>query len=417
MSIDTARKKKLSSAQIGCLIGALTVYMIAPTQNIPNVITSEVAAMYPTIDQGTLSYWLTITNMVAMLGAFLFGLLAGKKIKFKTITIIALLCFIIGGGSPVLFPDNVSFWLLLGSRALLGLGLGCFTPMAQTVIIRTFANDEKTRSYWLGIGGVCFNIALTFGSTIAGALAMISWQTVFFFYWVGFIPLIIFIIFYKDNSKASGGVEEEKKEEKATWKDVPARAWVLMLCFLLSMLVLGFFTSFGRSVVGEVGVTPVEFGTFMSVRTVGSLIVAACFGFIYKFLKNYCLSMGAICILLGFACFYFTTLSGAANLPIYYVGSFLIGFGMNCLTVGMAMVLSTYVSPAVVAFLMGMNAVAMNCGTFLSSPTSQIFFAVFGADTPVVQVFMMGMILIAAVAVVYFIAVSGKKKQMEASAE
>lgn len=410
MNSEAVERKRLTPLQWGCLIGALTVYMIAPTQNIPNVITSEVAAMFPMMDAGTLSYWLTITNMVAMVGAFLFGLLAGKTIKLKTISIIALICFIVGGGSPVFFPDDVSFWLLLGSRALLGLGLGCMTPMAQTVIITTFSDNEKTRSYWLGIGGVCFNVALTFGSTIAGALALVSWQSVFFFYWIGFIPLVIFIIFFREPEKMVTKEDVDGKVEKASWREVPARAWVLMLCFLLSMLVLGFFTSFGRTVVGTVGVDPAVFGTFMSVRTIGSILVAAIFGFIFKFVKKYCLSVGAICIAIGFCLFYFPSLGTEANLVAFYIGSFMIGFGMNMLTVGMAMVLSLYVSPAVVAFLMGMNAVFMNAGTFLSSPTSLVFFAVFGVDTPVVHIFLFGIIMILIVAAVYAFAVIGRKK-------
>lgn len=405
--------KKLTMAQKGALIGALTVYMIAPTQNIPNVITAEVAALFPMLDAGTLSYWLTITNMVGMLGAFLFGILAGKKLKFKTVTIIALVCFIVGGGAPFFFPDEFPFWLLLGSRALLGLGLGCFTPLGQTVIITTFSEDATKRSYWLGIGGICFNVALTFGSTLAGMLALVSWQSVFAFYFLGFIPLIIFCIFFKEPSKIANETDGEDKPEKASWREVPVRGWVLMLCFMASMLVLGFFTSFGRTIVGEVGVDPAVWGTFMSVRTVGSLLVAACFGFIFKSAKQYCLTLGAVCIGVGFALFYFFSLGTEAVLPVYYVGSFLIGFGMNMLTVGMAMVLSLYVSPAVVAFLMGMNALAMNLGTFLSSPTSQVFFAVFGSDTPVVHIFLMGIIMIAVVAVVYAIAVSGKKIKPE----
>lgn len=415
MSTET-KGTKLNAGMMGALIGSLTVYMIAPTANIPNVITAEIGALFPMMDPGTLSYWLTITNLVGMLGAFLFGTLAGKKLKFKTVTLIALACFIIGGGAPFFFPDEFPFALLLGSRAILGLGLGCFTPLAQTVIITTFSDDETKRSYWLGIGGICFNIALTFGSTLAGMLALISWQTVFAFYFLGLIPLIIFLIFFKEPAKIAEA-NVKSTENKISWREVPARAWVFMACFMLSMLVLGFFTSFGRTIVGEVGVDPAIWGTFMSVRTVGSILVAALFGFIFKFAKQYCLTLGAVSIGIGFALFYFFSLGTEAILPVYYVGSFLIGFGMNMLTVGMAMVLSLYVSPAVVAFITGMNALAMNLGTFASSPVSQIFFAVFGANTPVVHIFLFGIILIAIVAVVYFIAASGKKiKQEEVAA-
>ena len=396
----------LTGAQIGVLIGALAVYAIAPTTNIPNVITSEIQELFQGIDPGTLSYWLTITNLAGMLGAFLFGITAGKILKFKTVTIIALCCYVIGGCLPFFFPDGFSIFALIGARALLGLGMGCCTPMAQTVIITTFKDDEQTRAYWLGIGGICFNIAITLGSTIAGSLALIGWRYVFLFYAIGLIPLILMLLLYKE----TGATVEEKEKPKVKFSEIPARAYVLMLAFMLAMLSLGFFTSFGRTIVGNVGLDPLAWGTIMTVRTVGSILVAAIFGFIYKFVKNYCLVLGGILLIVGMGCFYFFCLGTSPTLPAYYVGAFTIGFGMNMLTCGMAMVLSTFVRPEGVAYLMGMSALSMNLGTFLSSPCSQVFFGIFGADTPVVQIFMFAMIIEAICAALYFFGVTGIKK-------
>ena len=122
------KKQKLTGTQIATLIGAFAVYAIAPTANIPNVITTELSALYPGIDPGTFSYFLTITNLVAMLGAFCFAVFAGKVLKFKTITLIALILFIVGGCAPMLLPDGAPFGLLVASRAVLGLALGGETP-------------------------------------------------------------------------------------------------------------------------------------------------------------------------------------------------------------------------------------------------------------------------------------------------
>ena len=106
MAEATKPRQKLTGTQIGTLVGALAVYACAPTTNIPNVITTELQAVYSSVDPGTLSYFLTITNLLAMAGAFLFGVLAGKYVKFKTITMIAIVLFVVGGAAPLVLPDG-----------------------------------------------------------------------------------------------------------------------------------------------------------------------------------------------------------------------------------------------------------------------------------------------------------------------
>jgi MFS family permease len=400
-------KKKLTGGQIATLVGVLSVYMCAPTQSIPNVITSELANVYPTVDPGTLSYFLTITSMVAMLGAFLFGLLAGKFIKFQVITHIALVCFLVGGVGPMFFPDGAPFVLLLISRALLGLALGCFTPMAQSVIISMF-EDEKTRSYWLGFGGAVFNVAITLGSTVAGMLALISWKTVFAFYFIGLIPLVVFALFFKEPDNIA--VAKKETGPKVGWGEIPWRVYIIMICFMLSMMILGFFTSFGRMALNDVGVNPALFGTIMSVRTIGSILVALCFGFIYRFLKKYVLVAGCLLIAVSFAIFYACTASGNGELIILYVAGFCMGFGMNMLTVGMAQILSILTKPIVLTFVLGLNTFCMNAGTFISSPASQVYFGIVG-DTPVYPIFLLAIVIAVILAVVNGVVMASAKKR------
>lgn len=404
MAEETA-KKKLTGAQKAMLVGAFSVYAIAPTANIPNVITTELASLYPAIDPGLFSYFLTVTNLVAMLGAFLFALMAGKVLKFRTITLIALCLFIIGGAGPMFLPDEVPFSVLVGTRAILGLALGCFTPLAQSVVISLF-EKEKTRAYWLGIGGVCFNISITFGSTLAGILALISWKMVFAFYLIGVIPLIIFIFAFKEPIKSAE--EEKKTKQKVRIKEVPTRVWIIMICFCLSMLCLGFFTSFGRMAFDDIGVTPTIFGTLMSFRTVGSLLVGAVFGFLYKFLKKYVLATGMILLVIAFAIFYIMPATGTTNLIPLYVAAFSMGFGMNMLTVGMAQTLSILTNPIVMTFVLGLNTLFMNMGTFLSSPVSQVFFGIVGEEV-LYPVFLFAMIVCIILAVICWITMASAK--------
>lgn len=412
---ETTSKKRLTGTQMATLAGVMCVYMCAPTTNIPNVIMTELAAVYPTIDPGLLSYFLTATSIAAMVGAFLFGVIAGKFVKFKTITLIALTLFLIGGVGPMFMPVGCPFWMLLVLRAVLGLALGCFTPMAQSVIISMF-EDEKTRSYWLGFGGVFFNIVITVSSTVAGMLALISWQMVFLCYAIGILPLVVFALFFKEPEGMQ--VAGKDKGPKLSPKEVPVRVWIIMVCFGLAMLTLGYFTSFGRMSLDAVGVDPAIFGTIMSVRTVGSILVAACFGLIYRFLKKYVLVVGNALIAIAFGVFFFVASTGEGGLIPLYIAGFCMGFGMNMLTCGMAQVISILANPIVMTFALGLNTMFMNLGTFCSSPTSQIFFGVAGAD-PVYNIFILAIVVCVVLAIVNGIVMAGSKnyKAEETAAE
>ena len=84
------------------------------------------------------------------------------------------------------------------------------------------------------------------------------------------------------------------------------------------------------------------------------------------------------------------------------------GFGMNMLTCGMAQILSVLNKPAIITFLLGINTLAMNFGSFASSPTSQVFFGI-APDAPQYMIFMVAVVICVALTVVNVIAVMGAK--------
>ncbi|MGV8082817.1 MAG: MFS transporter [Coriobacteriia bacterium] len=408
-TVNGKQRQKLKPAQVGLMVGIMAVYLIIPTQNIPNVIMNDLVKMYPTLSAGTLSYFLTIANIASMVGAFFFGLIAGRRFKSKTVTVVALLCYIVGGGLPMLMPNHVSFGLLMATRFVLGLGLGCFMPMVQSTIVKTF-EDEASRSAWLGIGGIFFNVGAALGSSIAGALALISWQTVFAFYLIGVIPLALFVVFYKEPQRT---VVEENTEKKTKVR-VPSRVWLLLIPFMLSCCMTQMFVAYGPIILGEMNVNPAIFGTMMSVLMIGATVVAAVFALCYKTLKNHVLTVGLVLESVSFLALYLFATQSSAHLVGFYISLFVLGFGMNLLTVGMAMVLSTVVSPAVVAFVLGLNFVFQNLGSFLGSPLSQLYFAMAGPKTPVNSIFLatavLGVVLTVYTAIV--VVSTSKKKHV-----
>ena len=65
-----------------------------------------------------------------------------RKIKFKTLALIGMGIISVAGVAPVLFDD---FWMILGARMVLAVGLGLQAPIGPALVMRFF-EDGKRRS-------------------------------------------------------------------------------------------------------------------------------------------------------------------------------------------------------------------------------------------------------------------------------
>jgi MFS family permease len=81
------------------------------------------------------------------------------------------------------------------------------------------------------------------------------------------------------------------------------------------------------------------------------------------------------------------------NVVLFYVAIILAGFGSNALTIGVPMVLSTLVGPAIVSAIMGFSYVFMNGGGFLASPLDQFITTVTGDSGILASVWIFDIIL------------------------
>jgi MFS family permease len=372
----TKEKQKLSPAQVGVLIGSMAGYFIIPTQTIPSVVIPDLLRIYPTVDAATMTYFLSITNLATMLAAFLFGILAGRVLPFKLTTIIALVLYVFCGALPMILPDGTPFALLLVTRFGLGLALGCFMPMVQTIIVQTFPS-ETARAAWLGIGSIFFNLGITLGSSVAGFLQLISWHTVFAFYLIGIIPLIVFIVFFKEQKYEKPVEDENKPKEKVK---IPLIAWLLLVTFMLGVMLTGFFPNFGAIFFEGLGMNMAWFGTAMSMMTIGATLIAVAFALVYKVTKTHIITLGCVLITIAYFVLYYFTVAHVDNIIAWYITVFVFGFGMNSLTIGMAMVLSVAVDEKIVTFILGINFLFQNLGSFIATPVSQLWFGVVGAE-------------------------------------
>ncbi|MGV8083986.1 MAG: MFS transporter [Coriobacteriia bacterium] len=399
-------KQKITATQMGVLIAALSMYFMSPTHSLVNAVSTDIMGVY-NVNENAISYLISITNLLEIPAAFLVGVLGGRRLGYKPLAVIASVLVLLGG-APAILGASLPFWGLMVTRCLLGLGLGCFMPIAQAVVALMFT-QENTRATMLGVGSIAFNVGMITLTSAAGFLGAVSWNLAWGAYLIALLPLALVLFFFRKDTLPTLPAETEgKKAEKVKIK-IPTFGWVLLVLFLGSIIMSQSLFNIGGATVGQVTGNPALVGTIFSCFSIGAIIPAITFGIAYKFLKSYAVPMYFVIGVIGYLCWYLGHTT--ASIPLFYVGIILAGIGTNAMTIGVPMILSTAVVPGVVAAVMGFSYVFQNGGGFLASPIDQVVASVLGSQ---VAVFMFNVVLGAIIAgSLFVIAGIANKKRVE----
>ncbi|MEN3328460.1 MAG: hypothetical protein V7638_3267 [Acidobacteriota bacterium] len=125
------------------------------------------------LDEGQ---WIISIYVLALgIATPLAGILA-DRFKLKRVYILGLCVFILGSLVSGLAPN---FWLLVGARALQGIGGGIALPLSTVMLFTTFEDKEQGRAF--GIYGVVMVAAPAIGPIVGGLLADTNlWRWIFF---------------------------------------------------------------------------------------------------------------------------------------------------------------------------------------------------------------------------------------------
>jgi MFS family permease len=164
-------------AFIGLAASATSPALATIGQNFPMASAEAIASI------ATLS---TITSVPLTI---LSGLIAGKKVKFRTLAIAGLSVTLVGGFMPY-FADSITE-ILIG-RAILGIGHGISAPVATTIILSVFKGEEVAKQY--SRSGMSTNIGAIIFQLLGGILCNYNWRVPFLVYLV-ILPVLLIVIF------------------------------------------------------------------------------------------------------------------------------------------------------------------------------------------------------------------------------
>lgn len=370
----TKGSEKLSiGLQLGIYMIAFTVYGSAAVSPALGALMTEYADA-PAFVVTMLS---TLPSLFIIFGALVAGAVVGKKIKYKTVAIIALVIYGLFGILPVWVSPNLE--MVLVWRALSGFGNGLMFPLGAAAILR-FVQDPQARTTYLGrnqaIGSGGAIVLTLLGGWLAGIDAMYT----FYAYLMVIVALILMIIFFKEPPTLDEVIAKNPEyQEQGNAKRVKLAplCWGFLLMFVCYQLFQSpsLMTMASRMTEAAGGIDQsAAAGVVMSMFTLGSFLIA---GFVDKFVKFFGKFTALFFWVLGAIGIFIIVF--ATNNFMFGLGAFILGLGIG-VAVMTQFECSQISTPAAMAWVASLSMIATNLGNFLSSYWFGLLQVMFGTN-------------------------------------
>ena len=165
---------------------------------------ATIAQSFPDAPATAIASIATLSSLTAVPCTILSGMIAGRKVRFRTLTAVGLVVTFLGGLLPV-FAKSIA-QILLG-RAVLGVGTGLIAPLTSTLVLYLFSGDDVPKQ--LGRNAMSTNVGAVIFQLLGGYLCNYSWRMPFLAY-LAVLPVLLIVLLCLP--------EPEKGPEKARQK-------------------------------------------------------------------------------------------------------------------------------------------------------------------------------------------------------
>lgn len=352
-------KKKISPMNTASILSLFLVSMGV------TIVTPAMATLAQHFEGKDVSWISTLPTLFVVIATLVAGAVMGKRVKYRSLAIIASLLYLVGGCGPAFF-DNYTGTLIC--RAILGLGLGLMAPLGNALIIGLY--DGQKQASMLGFGTLFMNAGGIIMQLLGGSLAEIGWNYTFFGHAFSLIGLIMAIFLPEPE------VPAVSKDTTASKEKVSGTVWGIAVLFCL-FNVLNFPIMMNISVLFEVRDAggAAAAATSLSLYTVAGCVAGFLFGKIFQAAQRWCLTIGyALCgtgALLVYA-------GGSAT--VMTIGLMMLGFGFSIIMPTFFAWTGISTPPGTVAIATSILMALMNLGGFASSFWLKLLNAVAGEN-------------------------------------
>lgn len=233
---------------------------------------------------------ITIPSIMIIFTSFIFAKLS-KIINAKYIAMIGFCLFLVGGVFPY-FLNNI--YLILISRAILGIGAGFLTPLSVSLIGILFEKHEQVKL--MSLSGMCNQLGAVITVSISGFLASLSWQFSFLIYFFIIFIFLLNIIYLPKVMLSNTHKELDKRNLKIIYP-------FYISLFLTQVLFFNFTNNFSIIYEKEKLINPSFIGILMGSSGICGAFVSFKFSKLFSIVKEKIRYIGALGFLIAFLLF------------------------------------------------------------------------------------------------------------------
>ncbi|MBC3797328.1 MFS transporter [Acetobacterium tundrae] len=315
---------------------------------------NAIFVQFNTLPITTLLLVSTLPSLLVIPATIVAGSVAGSKVKYKTLAILGMTLFVLGGVAPYFATD---FTVILIERAVFGIGLGIMSPLANSLVMGLYEGDKLATM--TGIVTLAMNIGGMILQYMGGYFASIGWNYSFLPHGLGIISLIMVIFFLPEPAQAPVTVQTELVPKEK----LPLKVWITVLVYgIFTLTIYPMLVNMSTLIVNRGLGTTATAGIVLAIFTIGGMLAGSVFGKLFKISNRFVLALGfAIAVAGSLVVVY------AGNVYILSVGAFLGGFAMSTLIPGCMMIIGMTAKPAQMAFAVSLFFAGMNLFGFLST--------------------------------------------------
>ncbi len=273
-----------------------------------------IAQAFPNASPTMIKLILTAPSIIIIPFSFLSSYLT-SKIRKRTIVLIGLIIYLIGGVGPQ-FVTTIE--AIIGLRLFLGAGVGLVMPLSMSLINDHFNGKERTQM--MGYNSAFSNFGGIITMLLAGWLATFGWEKPFNVYFLGLI-IFILVFFFLPKGEVQAPLEHSKKSKipLAVFGYALAMGGVMLAYYSIATNMALFLEQ------NNLGGATLA-GTIVAFTTVGGMITSLLLVQLEFALQRYIIPV----MLLGMG-IAFLFLSFTNSIPLVIVSVALIGFGQGSL--------------------------------------------------------------------------------------
>lgn len=335
-------------------LSTLTMAMSATTPAL-----ADIAAAFPNAKQTSVAMLATIPSLFSVPCALITGRLLGRRVRYRTMALAAILFIITGGLLPLILN---SLGLIIAARAMMGVGLGILNPITPSITMLELTKESAQRQ--MGINGAVSNTAAVVYQLIGGFACVVFWRYSFLAYLL-VIPVLPIVMIYLREPQITQQRERPEADqsigEAVRSFGKPFWGW-FVLEFLFITLFYAYITNISSVIANNGYGTASASALVLAVFSVGGVIGGHTMSrLISKIDKGIFIISGVICFIGKII------LVTGGNITAMYIGSLVYGLGYGMMLPAIPLYAGMSVGPEQRAFALSVNMVANGLGTFLSA--------------------------------------------------